>query len=171
MFSGSYHMSGFKPKSSSSSCFHWMYERLFLKSSSTCPFCSSVQLVTLPHVIPQFTRPSFTSPPMLYSWTIILFREFNNLHTRGPLISPIVLAEEGQAHIVALAKVIFGCSAESQLPHLIHFLFNQIHVSTSFCCSGMVGSLWLRIEDIHSCLHLWLLSSNTSLLPLQPHWV
>lgn len=56
-------MSGFKPKSSSSSCFHWMYERLFLKSSSTCPFCSSVQLVTLPHVIPQFTRPSFTAHP------------------------------------------------------------------------------------------------------------
>ena len=93
-----------------------------------------------PMVTVQATGPFFTSPAIVGRKAILLFREFTKPHTRVPLNYLLALGGGGvQPTSWHLPKLFLGCSAESQLPPLISFLFIQTHGSPSLCCWDLAG--------------------------------
>lgn len=99
-------------------------------------------------------------------------KEWANPHTRGPLNSLIVLAEEGQVLIVVSLPKLFLVVQQN-----LSFLTSSISSSTRLMAQlPSAAHTWLGVfgsglrPSIHGCTLGWL-SSDISLLPFQPHWV
>lgn len=136
---------------------HHLFSWDIMRDSQDCstePFCSLLcSSLRYPMVTSQFTEPSFTSVATLYSWAILLFREYIKPHLRAPLNSLLALGRGG----VKLTSW-----------HLPKLFFLAVQQNSSFLTSLVFSSLsaaeaWLGEDWGHlSSSILWLFSSTSN---------